>query len=33
MMIDDNGTVHVKWDSGSILGLVPGEDEWDVLTE
>ena len=31
MMIDDNGTVHIKWDSGSILGLVPGEDEWEIL--
>lgn len=29
--IDDLGTVHVKWDSGSALGLVPGEDSWVIL--
>jgi len=28
---DDMGTVHVRWDSGSSLGLVPGEDAWTVL--
>ena len=27
----DLGTVHVKWDSGSALGLVPGEDSWVIL--
>lgn len=29
--IDDLGTLHVKWDNGSSLGLVPGEDHWTVL--
>lgn len=29
--IDDLGTVHVRWDSGSTLGLVPGSDAWEVL--
>jgi hypothetical protein len=29
--IDDAGTVHVNWDSGSSLGLVPGEDAWEPL--
>jgi hypothetical protein len=29
--IDDAGTVHVNWDSGSRLGLVPGEDSWVIL--
>lgn len=29
--VDDTGTVHVKWDTGSHLGLVPGEDRWDLL--
>lgn len=24
--VDDIGTVHVKWDNGSCLGLVHGED-------
>ena len=27
-MVDDVGTVHVRWDNGSTLGLVPGEDRW-----
>ncbi len=25
---DDIGTVHVDWDSGSSLGMIPGEDIW-----
>ena len=29
--IDAAGTVHVDWDSGSKLGLVPGEDSWVIL--
>ena len=31
--VDDFGTatVHVNWDDGSRLGLVPDEDEWLVL--
>lgn len=29
--VDDLGTVHVSWDSGSSLGLVPGEDDWRVI--
>lgn len=31
-LIDAMGTVHVNWDSGSGLGLIPGEDEWDVVS-
>ena len=31
--VDDLGTVHVDWDSGATLGLVPGEDEWEVAGE
>jgi hypothetical protein len=26
-LVDDIGTIHVKWDSGSTLGVVFGEDE------
>lgn len=29
--IDDVGTVHVEWDNGSSLGLVPGVDEWKTI--
>lgn len=30
--MDDMGTLHVHWDSGSQLGLVPaGGDRWTVL--
>lgn len=29
---DDMGTLSVRWDSGSSLGLVPGEDRWEVLS-
>jgi len=29
--VDDIGTIHVKWDNGSTLGLVPGEDEWTIV--
>jgi hypothetical protein len=28
---DSLGTLHVKWDCGSSLDLIPGEDEWEVL--
>ncbi len=29
--IDDMGTVFCKWDSGSILGLVYGEDSYRIV--
>ena len=31
--VDDLGTVHMKWDNGRSLGLVPGEDTFRKLTE
>jgi hypothetical protein len=32
-LVDDMGTVHVDWDSGSTLGLVNGHDRWRVVEE
>tara|TARA_B110001454_G_scaffold199551_1_gene204436 strand:+ start:136 stop:330 length:195 start_codon:yes stop_codon:yes gene_type:complete len=30
-LIDDFGTIHVFWDKGNHLGLIPGHDEWLIL--
>ncbi len=30
---DDAGTLAVRWDSGSTLGLIAGEDQWVLLPE
>lgn len=29
--VDDIGTIHVKWDNGSSLGLILNEDDFDVI--
>lgn len=29
---DDAGTIHVRWDNGSELGLIPGIDKYIILT-
>lgn len=29
--VDDAGTIHVQWDTGSSLGLIPGTDEWELV--
>jgi hypothetical protein len=31
--VDDMGTIHVSWDNGSQLGLVPGEDQYKLLED
>lgn len=31
--VDDIGTVHLHWDNGRTLGLVPGEDSFRKLSE
>lgn len=30
--VDDMSTIHMRWDNGSSLGLVPGEDSFRKLT-
>ena len=30
--VDDIGTIHMKWDNGRALGIVPGEDSFTVLS-
>ena len=30
-LVDDMGTIHVKWDNGSRLGLVPDEDKYELI--
>jgi hypothetical protein len=29
--IDDYRTIHIDWDNGSSLGLLPDCDEWRIL--
>lgn len=29
--VDDIGTIHVNWETGSSLGLVVGEDQFKVI--
>ena len=29
--VDDMGTIHVNWDNGRRLGLVQGEDVYQIL--
>ena len=31
--IDDIGTIHVNWDTGSTLGLVPNVDKFEILSK
>ena len=31
--VDDMGTIHVTWDNGSTLGMVPGEDQYRFVNE
>lgn len=30
-IVDSVGTVHVRWDNGRRLGLVPDEDRWEKI--
>ncbi len=29
--VDDAGTIHMSWDSGSSLGLCPDSDEFHII--
>lgn len=31
MFVDDIGTIHVRWENGSSLGLVWGEDSFEEV--
>jgi hypothetical protein len=31
LLTDSQGTVHVKWDDGRNVGMLPGIDRWKVL--
>ena len=33
MCVDDVETVHVDWDNGSTLGLIPRVDRWEYLPQ
>ena len=30
--VDDAGTLHVSWDNGALLGLLPRCDKWEVVS-
>jgi hypothetical protein len=32
-VVDDMGTIHVEWDNGSHLGLIPDEDKYKILEQ
>lgn len=29
--VDDRGTIHMSWQTGSSLGLIVGEDEFEII--
>ena len=31
--VDDIGTIHINWENGSSLGLVYGEDKFEIIKE
>ena len=31
LAVDDAGTIHVKWDNGSALGVIYGEDRVQII--
>ena len=33
VIVDGAGTLHMKWDNGRTLGIVPGEDQFRVISK
>ena len=31
--VDDIGTIHMRWDNGRGLGLIPGDDHFRVISK
>ncbi len=32
-LVDDMGTIHINWDNGNTLGMIPGEDQIIIIDE
>lgn len=32
-LVDDMGTIHVDWDNGRRLGVIPGIDSFEVIAK
>lgn len=32
-VVDDLGQIHMKWDTGSTLAIVPSEDKFEVISK
>ena len=31
--VDDAGQIHMAWDNGRTLALIPGEDDFKIITD
>ena len=31
--VDSIGTIHMKWDNGRSLGIIPDEDKFEIITD
>ena len=32
-LVDDIGQIHMKWDNGRTLPLVPGQDDFEIINK
>lgn len=32
-LVDDMGTIHMDWDNGRTLGIIPEVDEFEIIEE